>query len=266
MRSSCVTEALDQVTPLTITYNEESNIVRTLAGLSWASRIVVIDSFSTDRTLELLAADVRVEVFQRQFDNFASQCNFGLQHIHTPWVLSLDADYLITQALRREMEVQLSRSSPLVAGYLIPFRYCVAGKPLRGTILPPRIALYRPECGRYVTDGHAHRLQLSGPCAKLCQPIHHDDRKSLDRWLLSQHRYLRQECQKIRSTPPKLLSGADQLRRGKLLAPLAVFVYCLVLKGGWLDGWRGWFYALQRTYVELLLGLMLIEADMGGEP
>lgn len=257
---------LASITPLILTYNEEANIGRTLAGVAWAQRIVVIDSGSTDRTLELLVADPRVEMVQRPFDSFANQCNFGLQHIHTPWVLSLDADYVIPAALRREIEMVLVNPSPAVAGYRIPFRYCVAGQPLRGTILPPRIALYRPECGHYVNDGHAHRLQLNGVCSVLHQPILHDDRKPLDRWLASQQRYLRQECDKIRTTPRRELSRADRLRRGKVLAPFAVFVLCLVLKGGLLDGWRGWFYALQRTYVEVLLTLMLIEADLSGDP
>ena len=70
---------------------------------------------------------------------------------------------------------------------------------------------------------------------------------------------------KLRATPRRRLSPADRLRRGRILAPVAVLVMCLVVKGGLLDGWRGWFYALQRTYVELLLSLMLIDADLRGE-
>ena len=136
---------LDGITPLILTYNEEANIARTLAGLAWARRIVVIDSGSTDRTLEVLAADPRVEVIHRPFDNFADQCNVGLEHIQTPWVLSLDADYHITAALQSEIQGVLSVGSRPEAGFRIPFRYCVAGRPLRGAILPPRIALYRPD-------------------------------------------------------------------------------------------------------------------------
>lgn len=95
--------------------------------------------------------------------------------------------------------------------------------------------------------------------------IWHDDRKTLDRWFQSQQRYLRQELQKLRSTRASQLSFADRIRRHKLLAPPIVFVLCLVWHRGLLDGWRGWFYALQRTYVELLFSLMLIEAEYGGD-
>ena len=74
----------DDTTPLIITYNEEPTIARVLERLSWARRIVVIDSGSTDAILQILAADPRVEVIHRPFDDFASQCQFGLTHIHTP--------------------------------------------------------------------------------------------------------------------------------------------------------------------------------------
>ena len=94
---------LSRVTPLVITYNEESNIARTLEGLRWAERILVIDSGSTDRTLELLAEVPQVEVVHRPFDSFAEQCNFGLSLIRTPWCLSLDADHRITPAFQAEL-------------------------------------------------------------------------------------------------------------------------------------------------------------------
>ena len=61
------------ITPLILTYNEEPNIERTLQRLHWAKQIIVIDSFSTDKTLEILSLDHRVKVYQRRFDNFANQ-------------------------------------------------------------------------------------------------------------------------------------------------------------------------------------------------
>ena len=93
---------LDDITPLLITHDEIANIQRTLAKLSWARRVVVIDSGSTDGTLELLSKDPRVEVIHRPFDSFAEQCNFGLTKIPTPWVLSMDADYRLSDALIAE--------------------------------------------------------------------------------------------------------------------------------------------------------------------
>src|SRR5262245_17862521 len=68
---------LDEVTVLLLTYNEAANIGRTLTNLRWARRILVVDSFSTDKTLVILNALPNVRVIQRRFDSFAQQCNFG---------------------------------------------------------------------------------------------------------------------------------------------------------------------------------------------
>ena len=99
-----------------------------------------------------------------------------------------------------------------VTAVLTPFRYCVQGKPLCGTLLPPRFNLIRPNGGHYVNDGHAHRFVPAGRTLVMRQPILHDDRKPLSRWLASQQRYLQQETQKLLTTPHKSLSRGDRLR------------------------------------------------------
>lgn len=242
-----------------LSWNEEANLARTLDRLAWACRVLLIDSGSTDATLSIAASHPQVEVVQRPFDSFAAQCNFGLKQIRTPWVLSLDADYVLSEAFL----LALSRFDPssVEAGYVVPLRYCIGGKPLRGSLLPARISLYRRQAAHYRNDGHAHRVRIDGPIARWPAPILHDDRKPLSRWLASQERYLRLEAAKLRATPIGQLSRIDRLRRRTWIAPLLVLPYCLLLKQGLLDGWRGWFYAFQRLYAEVLLRLLLCEAD-----
>jgi hypothetical protein len=84
----------------------------------------------------------------------------------------------------------------------------------------------------------------------------------LSRWLWAQDRYIQLEVQKLQKTPDHELSLGDRIRKLKLIAPFVVLFYCLILKGGILDGWRGWFYAFQRLYAELLLSLRLLEFDL----
>jgi len=84
---------IDAITPLVITLDEAPNIARTLDKLTWARRIVVVDSGSVDGTIEILKRYPQVDRFDRTFDSFAEQCNFGLAQVQTEWVLSLDADY-----------------------------------------------------------------------------------------------------------------------------------------------------------------------------
>ncbi len=256
-------DSLDQITPLILTFNEEANINRTLSSLCWARRIVVVDSFSTDATLELLSQYPQVEVVQRVFESFAEQCHAGLQLIITPWCLSLDADHVITTEFQAELAEVVAAAPASVTAVLTPFRYCVQGRPLHGTLLPPRFNLMRPDGGHYVNDGHAHRFLPSGRTLAMRQPILHDDRKPLSRWLASQQRYLKQETQKLITTPQRQLSRGDRLRKRHVIAPFAVLFLCLIWHRGLLDGWRGWFYAFQRMYVETLLSLMLLEARFG---
>ncbi|MBE9175016.1 glycosyltransferase family 2 protein [Synechocystis salina LEGE 06155] len=251
---------LESTTPLILTYNEAPNIERTLQKLRWAKRIVIIDSFSDDETREIAISYPQVEVFQRKFNTHANQWNFGLEQIQSEWVLSLDADYVLTDALIRELKI-LS-ASPKIDGYFITFKYCVFGKPLRGTILPPRQALFRKGRSHYIDDGHTQLLVVQGQSASLSNPIHHDDRKPLSRWLWAQDRYMVLEVKKLQETPLSELGWGDKVRKQKILAPFIIFVYCLIIKGGIFDGWRGWYYALQRMFAETLLSLRLMEADL----
>lgn len=247
------------MTPLILTYNEEANIGRTLDRLTWADRILVVDSYSDDATLDILEQYPQVEVRQRSFDTFARQCNFGLSHINTEWVLSLDADYILSESFVEEM--RRLPSDPSVNGYTASFVQCVCGEPLRATLYPPRTVLYRREYASYQQDGHAHQVSIGGPAKPLESTIYHDDRKSLERWLSAEQGYAEDEIDKYRSTPDSELSWPDRIRR-RTLSPFLVFFYCLFGKGLILDGKAGWYYTLRRTYAELLLALSLMDDEL----
>ena len=249
---------LSNVTPLVITFNEEANIARTLAALSWARRIVVVDSCSTDDTLAILRAIPKVEIHTRLFDNFADQCNFGLGHIQTPYTLSLDADHVMSPDLVKEIADCDPQGGE---GWVVPFTYCIDGVPLRASLLPPRLVLFQTKHGAYENDGHAHRVIVSGRKEQFKNPLMHDDRKPLSRWLSAQSRYIGQEAEKLEAVPWKALHWPDRLRT-LYLGPLLVLPYCLIVKGLVLDGKRGVYYSLQRLYAEVLLALLLADKFM----
>ena len=81
-----------------------------------------------------------VRFIQRRFDNHANQWNFGVDNIETEWVLSLDADYCLTQDFINELH-ELPEQKDLVA-YYASFKYCIFGRPLRATLYPPRAVLF----------------------------------------------------------------------------------------------------------------------------
>lgn len=256
---------MHDLTALILTYNERANIERSLAALSSIEQIVIIDSFSTDETLALIQA-VRPDavIHQRAFDSFAEQCNFGLSNITTPWVLSLDADYIPSPELSRE--IKALEPSENVNGYAAAFRYCVFGRPLRTTIYPPRTVLYRREQARYENEGHGHKVRVSGVVLSLRGVIDHDDRKPLSRWLQSQDGYFKIEARHLLVTPNERLNRQDRLRKKIFFAPWVIFLYLLIGRGLILDGWAGWFYVAQRTIAEALLSLRLLTERHQLEP
>lgn len=253
---------IDATTPLLITHDEIRNIDRTLGKLGWARRILVIDSGSTDGTLDVLARDPRIEVHHRPFDSFAEQCNFGLSLVATEWVLSMDADYELSDELVGELAGLAP--SPQSAGYSARFVYRIHGRPLRGTLYPPRTVLYRARQGRYENEGHGHRLRLAGSVSSLKGVIYHDDRKPLSRWLGSQLKYAAREAEHLLQASRDRLSRADRIRLMGWPAPLLVFFYVLIAKGALLDGPAGWFYAFQRLLAEVLLALELLDRRLSG--
>jgi len=251
---------LSQITPLILTFNEAPNLGRTLAKLAWATRIIVVDSFSTDATLDICKQFPAVEVVQRKFDTFAGQCNFGLEQIKTDWVLSLDADYVLTDELVAEL--QAIQPPEATGGFSARFTYCIYGHPLRASLYPPRTVLYRRAGAAYRDIGHGHRVQTAGRLEMLKGHVLHDDRKPLERWLGEQNRYAISECEHLLKSRPEDLNTPDKIRRGILFAPLLVAGYTLFARGLVLDGWPGWYYVCQRTLAELFLSLRLIEAKL----
>jgi glycosyltransferase involved in cell wall biosynthesis len=248
---------LDDITPLILAYNEEPNLARVLEKLRWAKQVIVVDSFSTDATESICKDFPNVLFVQRKYDNASNQDNYGLTLVTSTWVLSMDSDYVLTDELINEMR----NLAPTADGYYIPFKYCVYGRPLRATILPPRCALYRKEKAHYVQDGHTQRVKINGTTSQLNNHIHHDDRKPLSRWLWAQDRYTHAEANKLLSMTKGELGLNDKIRRMKIVAPWLVPIYCLVLRGGIFDGWAGFYYAWQRSLAETALAIRLIEME-----
>ena len=238
-----------------LTHNEEANIERTLQGIRWVGTILVVDSYSTDLTLEISKGFPNVRIVQRQFDHFADQCNFGLSQIDTPWVLSMDADYVSTDSLKDEIANLPGDAS----GYRIGFRYGIYGRVLRASLYPPRVVLYQRQRATYERDGHAHRVKIDGMISDLKSTILHDDRKPISHWIRSQAKYAELEAYKLASTPRAQLGWKDRLRTKYVLAPILTVFYCLFARGLILDGWPGIYYTMQRVFAELTLSMTLLE-------
>ncbi|HYC87596.1 MAG TPA: glycosyltransferase family 2 protein [Thermoanaerobaculia bacterium] len=246
---------LDQITPLILTKDEAPNIERTLRQLAWAREVIVVDSFSSDATVEIARRFPNVRVLQRAFDDHAAQWTYGQQQVRTPWFLALDADYFVPEALVQEL-------SDLVPGtaraYRASFRYAVNGRVLRASLYPPRVVLTTTAHSSFWLDGHTQRIAVDGDIADLRTPIVHDDRKSFRSFVARQKRYMRQEAEKLRLADPRSLGIAGRIRKLVVVAPFAVVVHTLFVKGLILDGRAGLRYAWERFVAELILSRELL--------
>ena len=253
---------LNKITVLILTYNEEQNIGRTLEALTDFSDVVVLDSGSNDNTLDIVTKYPNARVITRPFDSHAVQWNYGLDAcgIEGNWVLALDADYVVPKHLISEISSLTPDST--TSGYKIGFRYCVFGRPLSGTLYPANIALFKRAHAHFVQDGHTQRVVVTGDIHFLKGKIDHDDRKSLNRWLTSQANYAKIESDHLLSTSWKNLRLQGKIRRLIVVAPLLVPLYCLTICRGFLDGWPGLFYAMQRGIAEGILAIHLLERKL----
>jgi len=251
-----------EIAVLILTWNEQANLARTLDALQAFPKIVVLDSDSTDGTLEIARRYPNVRVCSRPFDRHAAQWNFGLTGcgIAAPWVLALDADYVLPACAVDEIAALAPPAR--VDGYWAKFRYCVDGKPLSGSLYPPVMILYRREGAVYVQDGHTQRISVRGDTLTLQSKVLHDDRKPWSAWLSSQHRYARLECEMLRAKRWSELSWKDRLRRMMFITPWLVPLYCLTIGRGLLDGRRGILYARQRAIAEALLSAKLLRSGL----
>lgn len=247
---------LADITPLILTFNEGPNIRRCLERLDWASRIVVMDSGSSDATQAICEDRERVSLVIRNFDCHSNQWNAGLDAVTTPWVLALDADFIVPQAFADELATLPDDEN--VDGYQADFHYVVHRRRLRGTLYPAKTVLFRKDRCRYVQDGHTQLLSGDERVSPLVCRIDHHDCKPLSRWLDSQRKYAALEAEKL-GLDNGASGIADHLRKMIWPAAPAAFLYTLFVKRLILDGWPGWFYALQRTYAEALLSLELLE-------
>jgi hypothetical protein len=247
----------EEITPVVLTWNEVANIGRSLARLAWARRVVVVDSGSTDGTQELVRGFANTRLVERPFDSHSRQWESAIRDpaVETDWVLALDADYLVSDALVSEID-RLNLRLP-ARGYRASFRYCVDGEPLRFSLYPPVTVLFDRTCSRFVQEGHTQRVLVDGPIERLQASLDHDDRKPPIRFAEAQRRYAILEAVRLRAMRFRELPWSGRLRKLRVFAPLVVPIWLLLIRGLVLDGSRGLKYVRQRLVAEWMISRAL---------
>ncbi len=219
------------ISAVLITRNEEARLERCLASLTWADEIVVVDSQSTDRTVEIARAH-GATVHTHAFRDFAAQRNFALERALCDWILMIDADEEVTP--EAAAEIRRAAASDSADAFRLPRRNRVFGRFLRhgGNYPDYQTRLFRRGRARYTGIVH-ERLQGVECLGTLTQPLLHDSYASLTDYRPKLHQY----------TTLEAAHRGAQGERGSwlkvLVLPPAVFLRAYVLKCGFLDGRAG---------------------------
>jgi glycosyltransferase involved in cell wall biosynthesis len=228
-----------------ITYNEADRIERCLSALSFCDELIVVDAHSTDDT-RAIAARLGARVLERDWPGYRSQKQYATDLAQHEWVLSVDADERVTDALRAEILALRAGGFAGVAGYAIPRLTRYFGGWLRhGNAWPDRkIRLYRRSAARWSGYEVHEKIVLDGAVGRLRAPLEHDAYRSLDDQLARLDRYAALLAQE------QFRAGRRAGRGAAFLHPAWRFFRGMVLKGGMLDGWRGWlFHCVEAGYV-----------------
>jgi glycosyltransferase involved in cell wall biosynthesis len=228
-----------------ITLNEADRIERCLTGLSFCDEIVVVDSHSSDGTREL-AARLGARVIERDWPGYRSQKQYATDIARNEWVLCVDADEWVTPALRAEILALKAQGFPGVDGYAVPRLTLYFGGPLRhGNSWPDRkVRLYRRGAARWVGYEVHEKIAVAGRVGRLHAHLEHNAYRSLDDHLTRVDRYARLMAEEMHR------DGRRCRLATAFFNPWWRFFRGMLIKRGFLDGWRSWlFHCVEAGYV-----------------
>ncbi len=240
-----------------ITYNEEDKIRACLESLSFCQDIVVVDSFSTDRTVEI-CREYTSRVFLNKFEGYISQKNFALEKTKHNWVLSLDADERISPELRKEIATVFSRGFRDYSGLAMKRHSFYLGRWINhcGWYPDYKLRLFNREDGCFGGREPHDTFIIHGKVRKLRGEIFHFPFDSLSDHLNSIERYS--------SVNARRLASCSMVRAVALLilSPLVKVLETYVLKRGFLDGVRGLLICLFSSFSKFLTYAKIIEQKL----
>lgn len=271
------------ILPLTVvilTYNEEANLPQALRSVcGWAQQVIVLDSLSTDRTVEI-ARESGCEIFQNRFVDYAKQRNHALAlPIRNEWVFFLDADEWLEEELKQEIRTVITGNPP-ENGFFIKLRFIWMGRWIRRGYYPTWILrLARRGYVRCEARGVNEHLIVNPPVGRLKHDLIHEDRKDLADWIAKHIHYARREAEELLKRDGRVaqdeinarLFGTQAERKRwlrrhlwerlpPLVRPWLYFTYRFVLRGGFLDGRRAFIYHfLQALWFPLLIDVFYLQ-------
>jgi GT2 family glycosyltransferase len=242
---------MTKITAIIPTFNEESNIQRALDSVSFADEIIVIDSFSTDKTVAIVKESNAI-LLQRTFDDFSSQKNFALEKASNDWVFLLDADETIPENLKKEILQTVIFSTNFDAFYIYR-SFFFKNKKLNfsGWRRDKVIRLFHKDTCIYVGKVH-EKISTVGEVDFLKEKLNHYSYKNYHQYKNKLKNYAKLQAQEL------LEKGLFVTPYHLFLKPFVRFFIQFIIQLGFLDGYRGfvisWLhtFGVWRRYVEVL--------------
>lgn len=227
-----------KISVIIITKNEEENIRDCLESVKWADEIIIVDSFSNDKTVET-AKEYTDKIFQREWMGYGKQKNFALEKATREWVLNIDADERVTEGLAQEIKEAIQREP--CAGYYIPNRAYFLGKWIRHSGWYPdyHLRLFKKGKGRFNERMVHEAVEVSGKKDYLKGSIEHFTAKSIGEYLNRMDKYAKLTIEEKGGR-----AGWCQV----FFHPPFTFLKMYVIKRGFLDGIPGLILALCHSY------------------
>ncbi|PWJ44355.1 glycosyltransferase family 2 protein [Sediminitomix flava] len=232
---------LPKITAIIPTKNEEHNIREVLESVSFADEIMVVDSFSTDRTVEI-AKEYTDFILQREYENSASQKNWAIPQATHEWIVLVDADERVTKELELEIK-EILKGDKLKAGYWIYRRNHFLGKEVKysGWQNDRVIRLFQKSKCRY-EDKHVHaEIIADGEVGKLKNRLIHNTYVSFDHYLAKLNRYAAWQAEDYSDTQKITFYHLG-------IKPAVRFFKHFILQRGYKDGMIGFIIAYCQSY------------------
>jgi glycosyltransferase involved in cell wall biosynthesis len=229
-----------------ISCNEEQRIGRAIESVRWADEVVVVDSGSTDRTVEV-AKNLGARVIERPWPGYGQQKNFAQSEAKHDWILSLDADEVVSPELAREIQDEVAWASAAnrdVRGFRLPRKTWYLGRwILHGGWYPNYLVRLADRRFAKWTEPHVHEaLEVRGQMKDLQNPLLHYTFRNIREQILTNLRYSRFGYEDLRASG----RGASLVKL--LLKPIGKFIETYLLKRGFLDGMPGFIISVNAAH------------------
>jgi glycosyltransferase involved in cell wall biosynthesis len=241
-----------KVSAVIITYNEESIIRETLSMLWWCDEVIIIDSNSTDNTVEI-CEEYGCSVFKRSFNGFGEQKKFGVSKAKNEWILFIDADELLSEPLIEEIQEELSKKEIPFAGFEISLNLVFMNKVFKHgkETNCHRIRLFNKNSGNWDGSVVHEKVVLNGPVKRLKSKILHYSYTSYGQFLKKIDLYSTLGAKQLLNKQPG---------KSKLVAALGLpfnFFKYYIIDRNFLNGYQGFTWAIFNSFYHFLKYLKL---------